>query len=102
MTIERAVLVLDSLATWKGQDHLITDEIVEAINTIESVEAITSLQRKRLKDYRNDKKTKMIDAYEFKQYIYRLMDYRERNMEKPHDDLYAVLGHIQILIEENS
>ena len=100
MTIKRAVLVLYSLATWKGQDHPITDEIVEAINTIESVEAITPLQRKRLKDYRNDKKTKMIDAYEFKQYIYRLMDYRERNKEKPHDDLYAALGHIQILIEE--
>lgn len=100
MTINKAILVLDSLSTWKGQKRLITDEIVEAINTIKLVEAITPLDRKKIEECRKDKKTKMIDAYELKQYIYHIMDYRERNKEKPHDDLYAVLGHIQILIEE--
>ena len=36
---------------------------------------------------------------DIKEKIYRVMDYREKNNEKPHDDVYSILGHVQILIE---
>ena len=40
------------------------------------------------------------DLYDLRDFIFRIIKNRERNNEKPHDDLFTVLGHVQILIEE--
>lgn len=99
MTIKQALDTIESLDIKAVEQYSAYQRgrWAKAIKTLKQLFAVPQSRPKNIFKPREDK---MIDPYELKEYIYRLMEYRKKNNEKPHDDLYAVLGHVQILIEE--